>query len=232
MIASSSPSPSPPGEASQSRRPFVYISAADAFRPVISSRYLESKREAEIQIMRRCSESPESGIRPLFIRPGGCHTLLNTPVSRPVWSVPLWLHHVFSAPLSLVSRVFYRSIPRPPFFSVLNIWTLYNLTHIGLMYHPHIRPLSTLPAFFLSLSASLADKSGIPNIFASKSALGGAAEALRTHPLHVDHVAEAVVRCLLDEDKEGVINVQTIRQWAGFGIGDAGEKVQLDSSTG
>ena len=84
------------------------------------------------------------------------------------------------------------------------------------MYHPHIRPVSTLPAFLLSLSAELADRTGLPNPFASKSPLAGAAEALRTHPLHVDHVAEAVLRCMADDGREGAVDVLTMRKWAGF----------------
>lgn len=90
------------------------------------------------------------------------------------------------------------------------------------MYHPHIRPVSTLPAFLLSLSAGLADRTGLPNPFASKSPLAGAAEALRTHPLHVDHVAEAVLRCVVDEEREGVVDVPMMRKWAGF-AGSEGE---------
>lgn len=88
------------------------------------------------------------------------------------------------------------------------------------MYHPHVRPLSTLPAFGLSLSAALADRTRIfqPNPFASRSPIHGALEALRTHPLHVDHVAEAVIRSIEDEGKEGVVDVQTIRRWAGFKV--------------
>ncbi|ORY31932.1 hypothetical protein BCR39DRAFT_465115 [Naematelia encephala] len=149
-------SPTPSSSSSSSKtRPFVYISAADAFRPLIPSRYIETKRQAEQEITNRCLASPEAHIRPLFMRP-------------------------------------------------------------GLMYHPHIRPLSTLPAFLLSLTATLAEHTSGSNPFASKSALAGAAEAMRTHPIHVDHVAEAVVRCIADENKEGVVEVNTMREWAGF----------------
>ena len=84
------------------------------------------------------------------------------------------------------------------------------------MYHPHIRPISTLPAFALSLSAGIHDTLRIPNIFASKSLLGGAAVALRTHPLHVDHVGEAIIK-VITEEREGVVDVDTMRRWAGFG---------------
>lgn len=52
-------------------------------------------------------------------------------------------------------------------------------------------------------------------MFASKSFLGGAADALRTHPLHVDHVGEAIIR-VIEEGREGVVDVETMRKWAGF----------------
>lgn len=86
------------------------------------------------------------------------------------------------------------------------------------MYHPHIRPISTLPAFGLSLSASLHDRLGLGSeqtAFGSKSAIGGALDALRTHPLHVDHVGEAVIRCI-EEQRGGVVDVDVMRRWAGF----------------
>jgi hypothetical protein len=51
-------------------RSFVYISAADCFRPLIPSRYIETKRQAEFGIMRKVDEKPESRIIPAFIRPG------------------------------------------------------------------------------------------------------------------------------------------------------------------
>jgi hypothetical protein len=42
-------------------------------------------------------------------------------------------------------------------------------------------------------------------------------EALRTYPLHVDHVAEAVMRSITDPERQGVVDVELMRQWAGFG---------------
>jgi hypothetical protein len=58
--SSSTSSPNP--------RSFVYISAADCFRPLIPRRYIESKREAEAGILERCKASP--GVQPFFMRPG------------------------------------------------------------------------------------------------------------------------------------------------------------------
>ncbi|ORX33547.1 putative mitochondrion protein [Kockovaella imperatae] len=143
-------------------RPFVYISAADAFRPIVPERYVETKREAEREIFRRCQEDPARGIRPVFIRP-------------------------------------------------------------GLMYHPHVRPISTLPAFLLSVSASLP----LPNIFASRSLLGSSVTSLKTHPIHVDHVAEAILRSIDDPERVGVVDVELMRSWAGFQ--DAEEAVRRRS---
>lgn len=51
-------------------RNFVYISAADCFRPLIPAKYIETKRQAEFGIRRRVEEHPESRITPSFIRPG------------------------------------------------------------------------------------------------------------------------------------------------------------------
>ncbi|WVN87369.1 uncharacterized protein L203_102547 [Cryptococcus depauperatus CBS 7841] len=148
----STPSPTAPTDGRTNEKTFVYISAADAFRPLVPRRYIESKREAELEIARRCSET--QSVRPLFIRP-------------------------------------------------------------GLMYHPHLRPLSTLPAFLINLSAKASAASGIPNIFPKGTALHGAAEALKTYPLHVDHVADAVLRCI-EGDQRGVVGVEEMRRWSGF----------------
>ncbi|OCF44265.1 mitochondrial protein [Kwoniella heveanensis CBS 569] len=147
--SSSTSSPNP------SHRSFVYISAADAFRPIVPSAYIESKREAELLINRRCEQEGSEKVKATFIRP-------------------------------------------------------------GLMYHPHIRPLTTLPAFLIDLSSKLSTSIGVQNPFASKSPLHGAMEALRTYPLHVDHVASAVLKCI-QEGREGVVDVKEMRDWAGLG---------------
>ena len=86
------------------------------------------------------------------------------------------------------------------------------------MYHPHIRPISTLPAFLLSLSASIP----FPNPFATKSFLGSAIESLSTHPIHVDHVASAVIKSIEEPDTRGIVDLDTMRAWAGFEVGRKG----------
>lgn len=69
---SSTPSPS-----------FVYISAADAFRPLIPARYLETKREAEAGIALRCAERADKGVRGIYMRPGQYTITLILPRSPP-----------------------------------------------------------------------------------------------------------------------------------------------------
>ncbi|WWD06130.1 hypothetical protein V865_004215 [Kwoniella europaea PYCC6329] len=158
---------------------FIYISAADAFRPLIPSRYIETKREAELEIARRCQ---------VYNHPEQEHGQNENEIVKPIFIRP------------------------------------------GLMYHPHIRPLTTLPAFLIDLSSKLSLRSGIPNPFASKSPLHGALESMRTFPLHVDHVANSVLRCIEEsralgqEQEEGegwggarVVEVQQMREWAGLG---------------
>ncbi|UZJ56549.1 hypothetical protein CBS101457_005869 [Exobasidium rhododendri] len=74
--------------------PFVYISAEDIFRPIISSRYIETKRQAEAGITSIAQSSPDS-IRPVFLRPG----LMYHPQTRPLSTFPAaafdlstWIH--------------------------------------------------------------------------------------------------------------------------------------------
>ena len=95
----------------------------------------------------------------------------------------------------------------------------------GLMYHPHTRPLSTLPSFLLSCTASLHDALGANQLpLAASNPISQAARALQTHPLHVDHVASAVLKSIV-ECREGVVDVPTMRQWAGFKVQGADVKV-------
>lgn len=49
-------------------RPFVFISAEDIFRPLIPSRYIETKREAELGITEMMQGRAD--YRGVYIRPG------------------------------------------------------------------------------------------------------------------------------------------------------------------
>ncbi|BEJ14573.1 hypothetical protein CspHIS471_0403400 [Cutaneotrichosporon sp. HIS471] len=91
------------------------------------------------------------------------------------------------------------------------------LVRPGLMYNAHVRPISTLPAFALSLTAGIHDRLHLPISFSADSALEKAVETLRTHPIHVDHVADAIIRSIATGG-EGVVDVDTMREWAGFEV--------------
>ncbi|KAK0240066.1 hypothetical protein EDD85DRAFT_824187 [Armillaria nabsnona] len=65
-----------------SPRPFVYISAEDIFRPIISARYIETKREAEAGIDSLVSQ--KSGLfRGVYIRPSLVYHAHFRPLSTP-----------------------------------------------------------------------------------------------------------------------------------------------------
>ncbi|KAK0532307.1 hypothetical protein OC834_002649 [Tilletia horrida] len=167
--------------------PFVYISAEDIFRPIVSERYIKTKREAEYELARlslksvpSASAASETGANAAAIASG------TEPLLRPFFVRP------------------------------------------GLMYHPQTRPLSTLPAALLDLSASVharldgapssdpgstGDTSGptrlpfglrIPTPASLIRTLGPSsvqplADLLTIPPLHVDTVAKAVCAAIAGE---------------------------------
>ncbi|TFY57662.1 hypothetical protein EVJ58_g6884 [Rhodofomes roseus] len=61
-------------------RLFVYVSAEDIFRPFIPARYIETKREAELQIRHKVAGNPD--YRAVYIRP----SLIYHPHFRPLTS--------------------------------------------------------------------------------------------------------------------------------------------------
>ncbi|WFD25675.1 hypothetical protein MNAN1_000639 [Malassezia nana] len=142
--------------------PFVYMSAADIMRPVISARYCATKYEAEQQIARMA----EDVLRPVFMRP-------------------------------------------------------------GLMYHPHNRPWSTVPATMIDLSNHahrLHKRWRLPfpapaDLLRSRvvpAALHPLAGALTTPALHVDTVAQAICEAIEHPEIQGAQDTQDIRQLAGW----------------
>lgn len=57
--------------------PFVFISAEDIFRPLVPSRYIETKREAEqiiLDELAAAGPTPTRPIRPIFVRPSASRT--------------------------------------------------------------------------------------------------------------------------------------------------------------
>ncbi|WFC98644.1 hypothetical protein MYAM1_001375 [Malassezia yamatoensis] len=146
--------------------PFVYISAEDILRPVISPRYSSTKRDAEVAIAAIAEQEFPPTLRAIFMRP-------------------------------------------------------------GFMYHPHIRPWTTLPATLIDVSAyvhSIHRKWRIPipspaDILASRlmpQSVHPLAGALTTPPLHVDTVALAIINAIENEHVRGAQGVEAIKQLAGW----------------
>ncbi|KAH7921743.1 NAD(P)-binding protein [Leucogyrophana mollusca] len=74
-------SSSPVGETAEVR-PFVYISAEDIYRPLISARYIETKREAERRIEQLISDKPH--YRGVYIRPSLVYHAHHRPLTSPL----------------------------------------------------------------------------------------------------------------------------------------------------
>ncbi|KAJ7905563.1 hypothetical protein B0H14DRAFT_3078991 [Mycena olivaceomarginata] len=64
------------------RRPFVFISAADVFRPWISARYVQTKRAAERGIAQLLAPHPDR-FRGVFLRPGLVYHAHHRPLTTP-----------------------------------------------------------------------------------------------------------------------------------------------------
>jgi hypothetical protein len=113
---------------------------------------------------------------------------------------------------------------------------------IGLMYHPHTRPLTTPIATLLDLSATLHQKMPLPgpaNLLralastdlAKRSQTSGSdptttvldspleamARALEIPPIHVEHVAKAACEAIAQEDAIGPYGVREMRRLIGWG---------------
>ncbi|QRV99983.1 mitochondrial protein [Ceratobasidium sp. AG-Ba] len=116
---------------------------------------------------------------------------------------------------------------------------------LGLMYHPHTRPLTTPIATLLDISAKLHQKLPIPGpanllrAFTSTELarrlhpIGGTtsldtplesmARALETPPIHVEHVAQAACEAIARSDLSGPYGVRDMRRLIGW-EGEVGAK--------
>jgi hypothetical protein len=98
------------------------------------------------------------------------------------------------------------------------------------MYHPHTRPISTVPAALLDLSSAihsyLPSKAPTPaNVLNSVLGQSPLARLLTLSPLHIDTVAKAVGAAVDDDDVWGVVNTRRIKRLAGFKESDLGSEV-------
>ncbi len=195
--------------------PFIYISAEDLFRPVVDARYIRTKRQAESAIARlaahhhtpRPRSSDRDAPRATISDSDGAGLegeLRDESVTSGLDTDPSQ---------SEVDRL--QSYVRPVFLRP------------GLMYHPHTRPASTLPAAILEASAALHRSPPLPLPIPTPAQmiakLGGGhdssqsmARLLTTPPLHVDTVAKAVCAAIEDEGVFGPVDVYGIRKLAGW----------------
>ncbi|GAC75327.1 predicted oxidoreductase [Moesziomyces antarcticus T-34] len=193
--------------------PFVYISAEDLFRPVVDARYIRTKRQAEAAIARLAShlqapqrEHTRDQSEAILDADGAGleQELRDDPVNDS--ASPSDGQARSDAGHGLVRPVFLRP---------------------GLLYHPHTRPGSTLPAAILEASAALHRKPPLPlplptpaQLLARLGGGGGASESvarlLTTPPLHIDTVAKAVCAAIEDPEAFGVVDVYGIRKLAGW----------------
>lgn len=100
----------------------------------------------------------------------------------------------------------------------------------GLVYHAHLRPLTTPAATLLDLSAAIHKRvpRSIPtpssllrslgSIHSTSSPLESMANMLTIPPIHVDHVAEAICVAFESQDVRGIVGVRRMRELIGWPI--------------
>lgn len=124
----------------------------------------------------------------------------------------------------------------------LSPYVLLLLTNVllGLIYHPHLRPILSPAAALLSLSATLHDQPThvLPTPADALRKLGSLgrslndtptashslANLLETHPIHVEQVAQAICLAIERPDVEGPVNVKEMRRLIGWGTSDGVEQ--------
>ena len=177
--------------------PFVFISAEDIFRPIIDSRYLSTKRQAE-QALERLSWSSAPPATTPNSSPSSSENVVPDADGAGLESEINTSNHS-----SQRQRLLRPTFLRP-----------------GLMYHPHTRPLSTLPSAFFDVSSTI--HASLPGFLPTPAkvldTLGqdSLARLLRHSPLHIDTVAKAASEAIKRQDVTGPVGIEGIKRLAGF----------------
>lgn len=200
----------------QDPAPFIYISAEDLFRPVVDARYIRTKRQAESAIARLAAHhhAPQP---PRSSSAESAHTILDADGAG--------LEGELRDEASAHSASAYGSDSPQPDPNTGLVRPVF--LRPGLMYHPHTRPASTLPAAILEASAALHRSPPLPlpiptpaqliaRLGAGSSPSQSVARLLTTPPLHVDTVAKAVCAAIEDQSVFGAVDVYGIRKLAGW----------------
>ena len=177
-----------------SPRAFVYVSAEDIFRPFISARYIESKREAELGIEHMIAEQP--GYRGVYVRPSAFF-----PSSISLYAL------LMTCIAGLIYHPHFRPLTSP----------VAALLDLSASLHAKVPRSLPTPSGLLRALAGAVPRPPSPALVAP-SPLDSVANALTIPPVHVDHVAEAV--CIAAdgarEDVRGVVDVQEMRRLIGW----------------
>jgi hypothetical protein len=196
----SSPAEADSSRTVSARRPFIYISAEDIFRPVISSKYIETKREAERGIEQMIRGRP--GYRGIYMRPS-TSSFLSTHCCILGWLITLLFK-------GLVYHAHFRPLTTPPAALLDLSATIHSKIPAGIPTPSSVlRSLGSSTRFGARGSSSEID---------SSSALESIANALVLPPIHVDHVADAICAALdsRNDAVEGVVGVRKMFDLIGW----------------
>ncbi|KAF5358380.1 hypothetical protein D9756_001520 [Leucocoprinus leucothites] len=205
----------PTSAASNVPRPFVYISAEDIFRPVIPARYIETKREAERGIEEIMKSAPD--FRGVYIRPSLVYHAHQRPLTTP------------AAVLFDLSTTLHAKVPRtlPTPSSVLR--SLGSLFPQGVGKDEQIRGTGaesiavskgTIEDINSTTSKPTSRSLGDLGAFRAPSSFESMANALEIPPIHVDHVADAIMVALDSRSSvRGAVGVMRMRELIGWSKG-------------
>jgi hypothetical protein len=112
------------------------------------------------------------------------------------------------------------------------------------MYHPHERPLSTLPAVLLDITSTLSNhlpfslfpRTSSSNLLNPKPSpfplktLSSLSSSLSVPPIHVDQVAECILRTIEHPHVKGIVDTKEMRRWIGLDKAEDGEEVVMPLS--